>query len=379
MIEIYETRPTISERIFVVSGIAEVTPERCTVLAEEAMAPSSLDRTAIEAELQVIEGNLPSLREQVARATTGPDRDRLAAELRGLERQRDRPRQAPGPRRNQPLTAAIVFGCRAEHPDRLTAFSRRGSELGQLRLVEPRTPRSACFGADNEAAAEDAQRRLDLVEPRGVAAVEQPRHLRGLPTEAFRQLFLVQAGGAHRAIGFELGGGQCRQCNRGAPVRRRRQRHVLAMGHHAEHDFLKQVFGLSQGFGTILSLRPAVRQIREVDVTMYPPSSAGIRSTGHADAAAVPFIIPISYCKSRIVRPSWRSTPWTSPVFRSPLPVGTWLTRPWPPTLTLTALAAARDDGCAQAAQFAEELAASHIGNYTFAYINCGENPNCVR
>src|SRR6201988_4884141 len=86
MIEIYETRPTISERIFVVSGIAEVTPERCTVLAEEAMAPASLDRAATEAELQVIEGNLSSLREQVSRAT-GSDRDRLAAELRGLEHQ----------------------------------------------------------------------------------------------------------------------------------------------------------------------------------------------------------------------------------------------------------------------------------------------------
>src|SRR3984885_14292858 len=88
MIEIYETRPTVSERIFVVSGIAEVTPERCTVLAEEAMAPTSLDRTALEAELQVIEGNLPSLRDQVGRATaTGTDRDRLAAELRSLEHQ----------------------------------------------------------------------------------------------------------------------------------------------------------------------------------------------------------------------------------------------------------------------------------------------------
>jgi len=86
MIEIYETRPTVSERIFVVSGIAEVTPERCTVLAEEAMTPSSLDRTAIEAELQTIEGNLPSLRDQVARAA-GTDRDRLGAELRLLEHQ----------------------------------------------------------------------------------------------------------------------------------------------------------------------------------------------------------------------------------------------------------------------------------------------------
>jgi F-type H+-transporting ATPase subunit epsilon len=86
MIDIYETRPTISDRIFVVSGIAEVTPERCTVLAEEAMTPESLDRAAIETELQAIEGNLPSLREQVARAA-GVDRDRLAAELRGLEHQ----------------------------------------------------------------------------------------------------------------------------------------------------------------------------------------------------------------------------------------------------------------------------------------------------
>src|SRR5579862_2736148 len=77
-IDIYETRPTISRRIFVVSGIAEVTPERCTVLAEEAMDPETLDRAATEAELQVIEGNLPSLREQVGRAA-GVERDRLAA------------------------------------------------------------------------------------------------------------------------------------------------------------------------------------------------------------------------------------------------------------------------------------------------------------
>jgi len=86
IIDIYETRPTISDRIFVASGIAEVTSERCTVLAEEAMTPDSLDRAAIEAELQAIEGNLPSLREQVGRAG-GSDRDRLAAELRGLEQQ----------------------------------------------------------------------------------------------------------------------------------------------------------------------------------------------------------------------------------------------------------------------------------------------------
>jgi F-type H+-transporting ATPase subunit epsilon len=85
MIEIYENRVVV-ERIFIVSGIAEVTPERCTVLAEEAMDPATLDRAAIEAELQVIEGNLPSLRDQAGRAASA-ERDRLAAELRGLERQ----------------------------------------------------------------------------------------------------------------------------------------------------------------------------------------------------------------------------------------------------------------------------------------------------
>ena len=62
-----------------------MTPERCTVLADEAMAPDALDRAAIEAELQVVEGNLPSLREQVARSS-GTERDRLVAELHGLER-----------------------------------------------------------------------------------------------------------------------------------------------------------------------------------------------------------------------------------------------------------------------------------------------------
>src|ERR1700761_1708011 len=65
MIEIYETRPTVSGRIFVVSGIAEVTPERCTVLAEEAMAPSALNRAEAEAELQTVESSLPGVREQM--------------------------------------------------------------------------------------------------------------------------------------------------------------------------------------------------------------------------------------------------------------------------------------------------------------------------
>src|SRR5882757_7685218 len=49
-IDIYQGREIV-ERIFIVSGIAEVTPERCTVLADEAMSPDSLDRVALDAEL----------------------------------------------------------------------------------------------------------------------------------------------------------------------------------------------------------------------------------------------------------------------------------------------------------------------------------------
>jgi F-type H+-transporting ATPase subunit epsilon len=84
-IDVYEGQ-TITRRIFVVSGIAEVTPERCTVLADEALSPDELDRGSIEAELQTVQGNLPSLRDQVARAT-GTERETLLIELRRLERQ----------------------------------------------------------------------------------------------------------------------------------------------------------------------------------------------------------------------------------------------------------------------------------------------------
>src|SRR5712671_1483786 len=85
MIDIYEGQ-TVTRQIFVVSGIAEVTPERCTVLADEAISPDALDRGAIEAALRIVEGNLPSLREQIARAAD-TDRERLLIELHRLERE----------------------------------------------------------------------------------------------------------------------------------------------------------------------------------------------------------------------------------------------------------------------------------------------------
>jgi len=84
-IDIYQGG-AVTERVFVVGGIAEVTPERCTVLAEDAMPPDALERGAIEAELQTAESHLPILREQIGRAQ-GTERERLATELRHLERQ----------------------------------------------------------------------------------------------------------------------------------------------------------------------------------------------------------------------------------------------------------------------------------------------------
>jgi F-type H+-transporting ATPase subunit epsilon len=79
---------TVARRIFVVGGIAEVTPERCTVLADEATDPDTLDRAALDRELTEIEGNLPSLRDQIGHAA-GTDRERLSGELRRLEHRQE--------------------------------------------------------------------------------------------------------------------------------------------------------------------------------------------------------------------------------------------------------------------------------------------------
>ena len=63
----------VTDRIFVAGGFCEVTGERCTVLAEEAVRVDDIDRNAIEAELK-------DLREDAADAKT-PE-ERAAAEAR---------------------------------------------------------------------------------------------------------------------------------------------------------------------------------------------------------------------------------------------------------------------------------------------------------
>jgi F-type H+-transporting ATPase subunit epsilon len=54
VIEVFEGRE-VRERIFVAGGFAEATPERCTVLAEEAVSVAELDRAAIDADVRRLE------------------------------------------------------------------------------------------------------------------------------------------------------------------------------------------------------------------------------------------------------------------------------------------------------------------------------------
>lgn len=64
----------VSERIFVAGGFAEVTAERCTVLAEQAVPVADLDRAGIEDEIR-------SLRDSLAVADGDAERGALAARI----------------------------------------------------------------------------------------------------------------------------------------------------------------------------------------------------------------------------------------------------------------------------------------------------------
>jgi F-type H+-transporting ATPase subunit epsilon len=79
VIDVYEGNQ-VAERIFVSGGFAEVTQERCTVLADEAMPISSLDRGEIEASLKSADAEVASLEDRAERLQ-GAERDPVLAEL----------------------------------------------------------------------------------------------------------------------------------------------------------------------------------------------------------------------------------------------------------------------------------------------------------
>jgi F-type H+-transporting ATPase subunit epsilon len=60
VITVYENRQP-KEAIFVAGGVAEVTPERCTVLAEEAIKIAEADREAAQARVREARARLEAL------------------------------------------------------------------------------------------------------------------------------------------------------------------------------------------------------------------------------------------------------------------------------------------------------------------------------
>lgn len=64
----------VDRRIFVAGGFAEVTPERCTVLAEEAVLLDDANRAAAEARLKAVE-------DELSLADTDDERDAAEARL----------------------------------------------------------------------------------------------------------------------------------------------------------------------------------------------------------------------------------------------------------------------------------------------------------
>ena len=65
---------SVTKRVFLAGGFAEVTKERCTILAEGAMPVDDIDRSAVEQEIN-------SLREDVDAAADNAERGRTEAAL----------------------------------------------------------------------------------------------------------------------------------------------------------------------------------------------------------------------------------------------------------------------------------------------------------
>ena len=80
IIRVFEGRE-VKERIFVAGGFAEVTPERCTVLAEEAVPVADIDATKLEQELK-------DLGEDLADAKTDEEKAAIAKRIKVREAMR---------------------------------------------------------------------------------------------------------------------------------------------------------------------------------------------------------------------------------------------------------------------------------------------------
>ncbi|HLS69034.1 MAG TPA: F0F1 ATP synthase subunit epsilon [Kiloniellales bacterium] len=82
VISVYEQRQAVSQRLFVAGGFAEVTPERCTVLAVDAEPLEEIDRS-------VTEQALKDAREDVADAKDEHEKTAAARRVAVLEAKLD--------------------------------------------------------------------------------------------------------------------------------------------------------------------------------------------------------------------------------------------------------------------------------------------------
>ena len=73
IIQVYEGGQ-VTDRIFVAGGFAEVTPSRCTVLAEQATPVGDIDRAKVEQELK-------NLRDDLMDAKTDDDKARIEQKI----------------------------------------------------------------------------------------------------------------------------------------------------------------------------------------------------------------------------------------------------------------------------------------------------------
>jgi F-type H+-transporting ATPase subunit epsilon len=77
VIDVYEGK-TIVERIFVAGGVAEVTPQRCTVLAEQAVPVADIDRAAVERKLADLREDIRDAKDPASRS--GYEQEAVIAE-----------------------------------------------------------------------------------------------------------------------------------------------------------------------------------------------------------------------------------------------------------------------------------------------------------
>ena len=75
----------VVQRIFVAGGFAEVTGERCTVLAEQAMPVEDIDRAAAEAEISAARDDLADAKDDAERAGVEARIDAGEAKLAALD------------------------------------------------------------------------------------------------------------------------------------------------------------------------------------------------------------------------------------------------------------------------------------------------------